>query len=128
RPDLTAQRFVADPFAGDGSRLYRTGDLVRWCGRDMEFVGRADDQVKVRGYRVEPAEVESALLDHPDVAEATVIATAVDGDRRLAAYLVLRDRSAEPTVPDLRAHLAPRLPDPLIPTTFHVVDDLPRTP
>src|SRR5262249_29774336 len=75
RPELTAERFVADPFVAGGGRLYRTGDLVRRRndGR-IEFLGRVDDQVKIRGFRIETAEVERALLDHPDIAAAAVVA------------------------------------------------------
>ncbi|MFI6762891.1 amino acid adenylation domain-containing protein, partial [Micromonospora sp. NPDC050417] len=115
RPALTAERFVADPFGGPGERLYRTGDLVKWRGDgNLEFVGRTDDQVKVRGYRVEPGEIESALLALPEVAQATVVAR----DGRIVAYVV---GSAD--VEALRA----RLPEFMIPAAVVVLDALPLT-
>ncbi|HSN88110.1 MAG TPA: amino acid adenylation domain-containing protein, partial [Thermoanaerobaculia bacterium] len=106
RPDLTAERFVPDPFADEpGARLYRTGDLVRHAldGR-LEFVGRNDQQVKIRGFRIELGEIEAALAEHPTVREAVVVVREERGDRRLAAF-VTGDEAG-----DLKAHLAERLP------------------
>ena len=128
RPGLTAARFLADPFGPAGTRMYRTGDLARWTadGR-LDYLGRADDQVKVRGHRIEPGEVEAALLDLPDVRAAAVVAVSdAHGHTRLAAYLVPAAGTARPTA-DLRAALRQVLPDHLVPSAFTVLDALPLT-
>ncbi|HLM66012.1 MAG TPA: amino acid adenylation domain-containing protein, partial [Longimicrobium sp.] len=123
RPELTAQRFVRNPF-GNGT-LYRTGDRVRWLADGtLDYLGRLDEQVKIRGFRIELGEIESALLDHAGVREAAVIVRAdVPGDKRIVAYLV-GDADAEP----LRAHLRTRLPEYMVPAAFVPMDALPLTP
>jgi amino acid adenylation domain-containing protein len=129
RPALTAERFVADPFAGDGSRAYRTGDRARWLpDGQLEFLGRADDQVKVRGFRIEPGEVEAVLAAHPAVRDAVVTAFGPDGDRRLAAYLVpAGPGEGLPPVADLRAFAGDRLPAFMVPAVFVELAALPVT-
>ena len=122
RPGLTAERFVPDPFGAPGSRMYRTGDVARWSADDdLVFVGRADNQIKVRGYRVEPGEVESVLTRHPDVGQAVVRIH----DEWLVAYLV--PAAGEVDVPGLFAHAAALLPDHMIPADFVELDRLPLT-
>ncbi|SDN69257.1 amino acid adenylation domain-containing protein [Allokutzneria albata] len=120
RPALTAQRFIADPFAGDGTRLYRTGDLARW-NRDgtLSFIGRADDQVKVRGIRIEPGEIEAVLLADPAVAQAVVISQG----ERLVAYLVPRGADRD-VLPRLRSVL----PEYMVPSIAVWIDAIPLTP
>ncbi|HJX28283.1 MAG TPA: condensation domain-containing protein, partial [Thermoanaerobaculia bacterium] len=129
RPDLTAERFVPDPFAAEpGARLYRTGDLARFRPDGLlEFLGRSDDQIKIRGFRIEPGEVEAALAASPLVADAAVLASAGEhGERRLVAFAVAAPGS-EPTPGVLRDFLRQRLPDYMVPATFAVLDALPLT-
>jgi amino acid adenylation domain-containing protein len=128
RPALTAERFVPDPFSPlAGARMYRTGDRARWQGGEIEFLGRLDFQVKIRGQRIEPGEVEAALLANPAVREAVVaVRNGPGGEPRLVAWLV---PAGEPVAVDaLRASLARRLPRHLVPAAWAVVDALPRTP
>ncbi|MGW9206227.1 amino acid adenylation domain-containing protein [Embleya sp. NPDC055664] len=128
RPGLTADRFVPNPFDGPGERMYRTGDLVRWSGDGrLDYVGRVDDQVKVRGFRIEPGEVEVVLARHPDVDRvAVVVREDRAGEKRLVAYVV----PAAGTRPDpvvLRRFVAESVPDFLVPTAVLILADLPLT-
>ena len=139
QPDLSASCFVADPF-GDrpGGRLYRTGDLVRWRSADsgglgdLEYMGRADVQVKVRGIRIEPAEIETALRAHAHVGEAVVVAYGADSAKQLVAYVVpSRTAGQEPAaidVDELRRHAAARLPEFMVPAITMVLEQFPLTP
>jgi amino acid adenylation domain-containing protein len=127
RPGLTAERFVADPFV-PGQRLYRSGDLVRQrADGNLEFVCRADDQINIRGLRVEPAEIESAICRHPQVSHAVVTVWQPSAeDRRLVAYVVAAPRT-RPNVTDLRRFLARSLPPYLVPSAFVQIEAVPLT-
>jgi acyl carrier protein len=119
---LTAERFVANPF-GEG-RLYRTGDLGRWNGAGaIEFGGRIDDQVKVRGFRIEPGEIEAVLREHESVVESAVAVF----DEELAAYVVL-DPSARASFSDLLAFLRGKLPEYMVPGSVTPLEELPLLP
>ncbi|MFF5928481.1 amino acid adenylation domain-containing protein [Streptomyces hydrogenans] len=132
RPGPTAERFVADPYGPPGGRLYRTGDLVRWtAGGGLVFLGRADDQVKLRGFRIEPREVEAALDRHRRVARsAVVVREDRPGERRLVAYVVpVRDAAGDDgLVPDLSAWARQTLPSYMVPAVVLLPDGLPLTP
>jgi amino acid adenylation domain-containing protein len=129
RPELTAERFVRDPFSGEpGVRLYKTGDRVRWLpDGNLEYLGRFDHQVKLRGFRIEPGEVEVALGRHPRVRAAVVLVREDrPGDHRLVAYVVPH-AGAAPEPAALRAHLEERLPAYMVPSAFVILDALPVT-
>jgi enterobactin synthetase component F len=129
RPRLTEERFLPNPFVNDGSRMYRTGDLVRWTKDGLlEFIGRADDQVKVNGHRVELGEIESLLRQHESIAEAAVIAqNNGKGATSLAGYIVAADKSFV-DIDTLGMFLTGRLPSYMIPANFMLLDSMPLTP
>ncbi len=134
RPELTAERFVPDPFAGEaGGRLYRSGDLARWGAKgDLLYLGRIDRQVKVRGFRVELGEIQAALERHPAVREAVVLArrgpheAGEPGEPRLVAYLAAAGGRG-PGAAELRGFLAARLPEHMLPAAYVVLSELPLT-
>jgi amino acid adenylation domain-containing protein len=139
RPELTAERFLPDPFSNDpAARLYKTGDLARYLpDGQLEYLGRTDTQVKIRGYRIELGEIEAVLARHPGVSEAVVIARTpgteqrreeVFGDKQLVAYVVARQQHEAPTQVDLRRFLAKQLPVYMLPSAFVLLETLPLTP
>ncbi|MFF8597266.1 amino acid adenylation domain-containing protein, partial [Streptomyces sp. NPDC015220] len=130
RPGLTAERFVADPFGAPGARMYRSGDLVAWrADGTLEFLGRTDGQVKVRGFRIETGEVEAALVTHPAVGAAAVVPHTDPGSGRtvLVGHVVPADGAPAPGTAELRAHLASSLPEHMVPALFTTLEALPLT-
>jgi acyl carrier protein len=129
RPELTAERFIADPFdAASGARVYDTGDLARWrLDGTIEFLGRADTQLKIRGFRIEPGEVEAALLAEPEVREAVVVGREDGrGGKRLVAYVVPIEGARIDGLA-LRRQVATRLPEYMVPALVVPLDALPLT-
>jgi amino acid adenylation domain-containing protein/FkbH-like protein len=126
RPELTEEKFIPDPFVKEtGARLYRTGDMARYLAdREIEYVGRVDEQVKLRGYRIEPGEIEATLCEHPGVRECAVILREEAGDRRLVAYVVAGD---EAHADELRRYAKAQLPDYMVPSAFVMLESLPLT-
>ncbi|HEY7155032.1 MAG TPA: amino acid adenylation domain-containing protein [Gemmataceae bacterium] len=128
-PQLTAERFVSDPFSDvPGARLYRTGDRCRWLSDgSVEFLGRLDQQVKLRGYRIETGEIEAALTAHPAVHESAVLVRTDDAaGQRLVAYVSARDGGDAPTAERLRRYLGERLPEYMVPSAFVLLPSLPH--
>jgi amino acid adenylation domain-containing protein len=134
RPELTAARFLPDPFSAESTaKMYRTGDLGRWrADGTLEYLGRNDHQVKIRGFRIELGEIEAQLSQHPGVAEAVVLAREdVPGEKRLVAYITARPASTVDELPnaeELREYLKPLLPEHMLPSAFVRMQSLPLTP
>jgi amino acid adenylation domain-containing protein/natural product biosynthesis luciferase-like monooxygenase protein len=130
QPELTAERFVKDPFIRDvEARMYRTGDLGRWLADGtIEFIGRNDFQVKIRGFRIELGEIEATLATHSGVQEAVVVARKENGDNRLVAYYTAAEREEEAGVEQLRSYVAEKLPEYMVPAAFMRLEAMPLTP
>ncbi|WP_323073685.1 non-ribosomal peptide synthetase [Mycetohabitans endofungorum] len=128
RPEMTAERFMRDPFSREAdARMYKTGDLARYLpDGNIEFLGRNDDQVKIRGFRIELGEIEACLTQHPQVRDAVVLATGNDQSKRLIAYVV--GQADESLASTLRAHVASALPEYMVPSAFVRLDAWPLTP
>jgi acyl-coenzyme A synthetase/AMP-(fatty) acid ligase len=128
RPDLTAERFIPDPFTGEkGARLYRTGDIARYLADgSIECLGRMDHQVKIRGFRIELGEIEAILSQHPAVSLAVVIAREISGDYRLIGYIVAATKIT--ALDELKNFLRQKLPEYMIPADLLLLERLPLTP
>src|SRR5215213_7305182 len=129
RPELTAEKFVPDRFSRDpGKRLYKTGDLGRYLpGGEIEFLGRIDHQVKLHGFRIELGEIEAALAAHDAIAESLVLMREDNGEQRLVAYLVTRERDHANLTSELREFLRERVPEYMVPSFFVTLDQMPLT-
>lgn len=129
QPELTASRFIDDPFAQEGAKLYKTGDLVRWLGNgQIEYLGRIDTQVKLRGYRIELGEIEKVLCEHPTVSQGAVVVHETAERKQLVAFLKSKAGEARPPAKACRDHLKLKLPEYMVPAHFLWLDDLPLTP
>jgi amino acid adenylation domain-containing protein len=131
RPAATGERFIADPYSDRaGARMYRSGDMARYkANGNIEFLGRADNQVKLRGYRIELGEIETLLSRHPLIGEAVVqVREDALGDKRLVAYVVVKQAAQAPTSGELREYLKERVPDYMVASAFVLLDELPLTP
>lgn len=129
RPDLTAEKFLPDPFTSEGNKLYRTGDRVRWNHQgDLEYLGRLDYQIKLRGFRIELGEIETILASHPGISRCVVLVKEDQtGGQRLVAYLLPEGKNNLATT-DLRDYLATRLPDYMVPSDYVFLNSFPMTP
>jgi amino acid adenylation domain-containing protein len=129
RPELTAEKFLPDPFRGGAARMYRTGDLARYrMDGNIECLGRIDHQIKLRGYRIEPGEIEAALKEQPEIKQAVVVAREhKPGEKLLVAYLVANNHDI-PTASELRTRLKQRLPDYMVPAAYVFLDEIPISP
>jgi len=130
RPELTAERFVENWLVpGQGSRLYRTGDLGRYRSHgEIEYVGRVDSQIKLRGVRIELGEIESVLASHPAVREVVVVVSGEAEQQKLAAYLVMKDKATVPEPGELRRYLRTKLPEPMVPASYWQIEKVPLLP
>ncbi len=128
RAELTAERFVPDPYGEAGGRLYKSGDRGRYKGKgEIEYLGRIDHQVKIRGFRIELGEIESVLSNHPQIDEVVVLAHAYEtGEKRLIAYLV-SNHIPSPSISDLRSFISQKLPEYMLPSQFIFLDSIPLT-
>jgi nonribosomal peptide synthetase DhbF len=128
RADLTAERFIANPYGPSGARMYRTGDLARWReDGNIEYLGRADQQVKIRGFRIELGEIEAALLQIEGLSQVSVQAREIAGEKRLVAYVVGQAGGVMPQSGEMRAALLQSMPDYMVPANFVVLEALPLT-